>query len=43
MLSDKKLDTKDYICYDSICMKYREQVNPKRKKMDLWLPGAIGR
>lgn len=32
-------DTKDYILYDSIYMKFLEKTKLQRKKADEWLPG----
>ena len=31
------------ILYDSIYMKYSEQANPQRQKVDQWVPGSGGR
>lgn len=38
-----KADIKDYILYDSTCMKYPEQANSQRQKADWWLPVTGGR
>lgn len=39
-LTWKKSDTKGHILYDSIFMKYSEQANPYRQKINRRLPGA---
>ena len=40
MLSGKEIVRKDHLSYDLIYMKCLEQEDLKRKKVDLWLPGA---
>ena len=35
-----KPDAKDHILYDSIYIKYLEEVNLQRQKVDSWLPRA---
>lgn len=42
MLREKKLDTKDYISYDSAYIKSPEQANAQRQEADQWLSGATG-
>ena len=36
----KKPDTKGHIMYDSIYIKYPQQLNPQRQKAGSWLPGC---
>ena len=40
ILSERSETSKGYILYDSIDMKYPEQVNPQRQKADRWLTGT---
>lgn len=35
---EKNPDTKDYISYDSICMKFLEKAKLQRQKASNWLP-----
>lgn len=40
MLSGKKPGTQGHFWSGSVRMKYPEEANPQRQKVNVWLPGA---